>query len=193
MAASFFEWLLIKAPILLLVLVAAFILWKIAKFYFTRVAPLEKNVKQLVKISNCTKHESDIDALMKIVRNIERIMLKADNNLMDQLSISKSPRQLSEAGLQLFNESGCKTLLDENQDYLMRKLEERNPLTALDVETEAHSLLLSLSDEKFFKPVKDFVYRNPKYLNNDLDFNIICFVIGLELRNRYLNKHAEIS
>lgn len=153
---------------------------------------MEESVKKFDEFSNCKNHYNDLESLKEMVRNIERILLKNDINLMDSLSITKSPRQLSEIGIQLYNESGCKDLILGYTDYFIGKLEERNPKTALDVETESHSVLLSLSDEDKFKKIKDYLYNHPKFENSDIDINTLCFVMSLELRNIYLQKHKEI-
>lgn len=193
MASVILQWLITNAPNIAVTILIGFIVWQIAKTYFTRFKPMETNVKALVGTSNCVRHESDILELKSMVRNIERILLKSDSTLMDQLSLTRSPRQLSDSGLKLFSESGCKKLLLENGEYYLKKLEDRKPLTALDVETESHSVLLLLSDEKLFYPIKDFLYKNPKFNGIDIDLNALCFVMGLELRNEYLKKHPEIS
>lgn len=193
---DFLKWVYEKSPLLAtglaLILATGYVVWKFSTIFHTRFKPMEESVKKFDEFSNCKNHYNDLESLKEMVRNIERILLKNDINLMDSLSITKSPRQLSEIGIQLYNESGCKDLILGYTDYFIGKLEERNPKTALDVETESHSVLLSLSDEDKFKKIKDYLYNHPKFENSDIDINTLCFVMSLELRNIYLQKHKEI-
>lgn len=200
MFSEIFKWLIDNFPLIAIAILLMVVVWYVSEFYHTRFRPIEANVNDLKghvndlkSKSNCVKHESEIKTLTDIVRNVEKILLRKDATLMNELSITKSPRQLSESGRRLFVDSGCCAFLDEFTESFLDKLEGRKPITALDVENESHSLLLSLSDEDYFKPIKNFLYNNPRYNEIDIDINTLCFIMSLELRNLYLAKHPEIE
>lgn len=185
-------WLLDHWPHLALVLFTAYFVWKASTMYHRRFVPMEEAVKKFNKHANCKTHKNSLAELTEMVRNIEKILIKGNPDLIDSLSITMSPRQLSDKGKLLYKESGCETLLANHIDYFIEQLELRTPKTALDAESESHSVLLSLSDEDKFNEIKKYLYNHPKFEGSDIDINTLCFLMSLELRNSYLDKHTEI-
>ena len=43
-----------------------------------------------------------------------------------------------------------------------------------------------------FKPVKNWLFNNPRFKETDIDMSDLCWVAGFELRDAYLKKHPEI-
>lgn len=193
MFSEYVSYIIAHWPVIALLLVTVLAVWKVASFYFTRFKPIETEVGKFKTHADCISHRSDIDELRNIVRNIERILLQKDNKLIDKLSISRSPRQLNDSGNKLYEDSGAKRLMEEKAAEFIEHLEKRMPITALDVETESQSVLLSLSDEDYFVQIKTFIYNNPRYQDINIDLLTICYVMSLELRNLYLQKYPEIA
>ncbi len=131
-------------------------------------------------------------AQSRIDNNYKRIHLTNDASLIDKLSITRSPRELNDYGNKVFQEYGCSETYNQYKELFLAKLEERAPKTALDVETEAHSVMLSLSDNEYFNKIKSFIFNKPKLDGFNIDLSIICFVMGFYLRNDYLKLHPEI-
>lgn len=52
----------------------------------------------------------------------------------DRLAPARSPRQLNEQGNKILEESGIKKIVDQKKNYLLQKIQEKNPATAYDAE-----------------------------------------------------------
>ena len=113
-----------------------------------------------------------------------------------------SPRRLNGQGQQLFDDVGGTRFLDENQDFLFSKLAEKQPKTALDVENMALMVLNLNAENDIFNVLKNWVYNAPsREVTNiegatvmyDVTLKDVFFVLSLDLRDRYLRAHPEIS
>ena len=177
--------------IVLFMMVAAFRLGS----YSTRFKRIRKEisyiaekVEYLKEKSKCVTHSAVIDHLDVTLRNIQ-FSISRNSRFME----NNGKRELSELGESLFEESGCKLVLQKMGSLFINKMEERKPLTALDVETEAHNLVFILSKGMTFSPVKDFIYNNPVFKGIDIDLNIIYHIMGIKLRNLYLTKQKSFE
>lgn len=113
-----------------------------------------------------------------------------------------SPRRLNEQGQRLFDDVGGTRFLDDNQEFLFSKLDEKQPKTALDVENMALMILNLNAENDIFNVLKNWVYNAPsRQVTNtkgdtvmyDVTLKDVFFVLSLDLRDRYLRAHPEIS
>ncbi len=73
-------------------------------------------------------------------------------------------------------------------------MEEQEFKSALDAEDYAPLLIageVSRWDE--FTEVKNYIYHNPQYKNVDLDLPVALRLIGLYLRDKYLEKYTKLK
>lgn len=171
---------------------------------------------ELVSISQALlAHGKDIDDLKADMQGLKRDMqdVKIDmaaiksllmmkyKDIAPAFSQKRSPRQLNETGLRLFEDIDGKTFLEKNRDFFFMKIDECKPNTALDVENAAYFACMAYTDNEIFNGLKNFVYNSPSYLikaedgterKYDLTLPDICFVLSLPLRDQYLSAHPEI-
>lgn len=105
----------------------------------------------------------------------------------------KSPIGLTELGRRLLETSGAKDIIDENYNELERTIDEKGYRNAYDVQTYISKLIAQKEDENFMKPLKDFVYNNPKFEQKPLRLTDVQRIMVIYLRNKYLNHHPEIT
>ena len=106
---------------------------------------------------------------------------------------TKSPVGMTDMGRRLLEKSGAKDIIDENYNELERAINEKGYRNAYDVQTYISKLIAQKEDENLMKPLKDFVYNNPKFEKNPLRFTDIQRVMVIYLRNKYLDQHSEIT
>lgn len=107
---------------------------------------------------------------------------------------NKSPVTFTELGEEILNEIGGKEFIDNSAVSLLKIMEEHEFKSPLDVEDYAPLLLageVSKWDE--FTAVKNHIYHKPKYKDIDLDLPVALRLIGLYLRDKYLEKHPELK
>ncbi|OAV67610.1 hypothetical protein Barb4_02405 [Bacteroidales bacterium Barb4] len=153
------------------------------------ISRLENNISHLKNsISHlpCASHNED---LLKI----KSILIQKFPSAAIVLSMKASPRQLNELGLKLFNDIDGNSFLQENKDDLFKFITESKPLTKLDVEQTANAACLSLVTTPAFNKLKDYVYDASPLKTADgekyeIALSDICFVLGLPLRDMYLEE-----
>ena len=160
----------------------------------TQVRELNGNYSQLRgEISNIA---GKLDVL---ITGLGRSSLDLSTGLFSE---KHSPRRLNEQGQQLFDDVDGTRFLDENQDFLFSKLDEKQPKTALDVENMALMVLNLNAENDIFNVLKNWVYNAPsREVTNiegatvmyDVTLKDVFFVLSLDLRDRYLRAHPEIS
>jgi len=215
-----------KWPVLLLVIVTGFVVWLVTRWYFCRFVKVEekankidnlqcsKNEELLSKIdakledkSNkinnlpCLRHEevyNDIKEELVAIRTFLTIKYPAAAPAFSQKS---SPRELNEAGRQLFADIEGEKFLNDNGGFLVGCIESKKPKTALDVEESALQVLYDNIDNDMFIGMKNWVYNSPSRkvridgIEKDyvITMNDVCFVLSLPLRDRYLDVHPNLK
>lgn len=108
---------------------------------------------------------------------------------------SSSPLHLNDSGRNLLFSSGAKKMIDESEKSLVKKLNDKNIQTAYDLEKEALMVIDDFisSDREKDRKIKNFLYNNPKFLGNVIDFRDIIFVGSIYLRDKYLGKYPELE
>lgn len=104
-----------------------------------------------------------------------------------------SPHRLTELGRKICNEVQGEKFLNDNKATLFEYIDERKPLTRLDVEELAVQALFRLTSKPVFNYIKDYVYEAPSYKDVDgemseLTVGDICFILSIPLRDMYLKE-----
>ena len=173
-----------------------------------RLSQAENNIAVLP----CQKHSDTINIHKKaldehtellksnneMLYSISKWIMKLDTSMIEELRINNfsrkaSPRKLNDMGEKLFNIINGDEFLKTNKDALFHFIAERKPLVALDVEQYAAAACASLVQTPAFNKLKDFVYNEPSWTmpnGNKYDITVsdICFVLGLVLRDLYLQE-----
>lgn len=208
------SFLINRWPIVLVVIVSIAVTIWLCKLYFGRFVPAEKKandadtkLKDLdtvtTKISNlpCGKHEGMFEKIMEAITEIRTFLMIKNPKTAALFSHKHSPRKLNTEGENLFNEISGQKFIDDNIDYLVKEIEEKNPKTALDVENLALQVLYDNLDKDFFNNIKIWVYNCPtkKYIIDGeekeyvITMDDVCFILSLPLRDRYLEIHPELQ
>lgn len=162
-----------------------------------------KNVKSDISnvksdINNVKSDMSDIKSDLIAIKTV--LTQKFPESTMT-ISQKKSPRTLNDLGLKIFNEVNGSQFLQDNKDFLFKKIDSMKPKTALDVEDAARFACLGYTNEDFFNNIKLFVYNAPsmkikdsegKEKLYDLTLADVCYTLSLPLRDMYLEAHPEI-
>ena len=139
----------------------------------------------------CTSHHDD---LTKIIT----ILVEKYPKALTVFSMKARPRKLNETGKKLFDAIDGETFLTTNKDVLFKYITDNKPLVALDVEQLSNAACVSLVPTIAFNSLKNYVYNEPTWtLPNgdkyDITVNDLCFVLGLRLRDMYLEENPEIG
>lgn len=175
-------------------LAVAWVVWQAAKFYFIRFRDLEKKSDDISSISK--KIDDKLEpTLVKINSTLDRISryIITKDSLDPAFFSTNSPVELNTLAKELLDKSGGKAFVDNTLDFLISKIEERNPKSILDIQQLAVSVIFDLVDTEAFSKIKDFVYQNPRYQGQDVDVPVIINIIALHLRNKYFERHPEFQ
>ena len=174
------------------ILVLVFKTGKVAQ----KIDNMEKDIADIKK--SVGKHWTEITKIKMSVREHGKRITKIEKSLFEtppktSLSAKCSPRRLNELGEKLYDRIQGDEFIEKNKTALFELIREENPLVALDVEQAAYFACLSLVKTPAFNKLKDFVYDEPSWelpdgSRYDATVDDICFVIGLRLRDRYLDE-----
>mgnify|MGYP003455889609 FL=1 len=205
--------------LLIVAIIATFVIvWHFSKWYhrFEKVEekiddlPCEKhddlyrrfvNTEEKVKELPCSKHDEVFHDIKEQLVEIRAILIMKNPKVANAFSQKSSPRELNEAGLQLFRDVKGEEFLNENKDIFLKGIENKNPKTALDVEESALEVLFSHTDNDMFIKIKNWIYNSPtrkllidgEVKDYAITMNDVCFVLSLPLRNMYLDLHPELK
>lgn len=205
------NFLLDNAPGVALVLIVGFFAWRLSWRLSKYHSSLEDAKKRIDELP-CSSHGDTLsivssrlgvlDAIGEQVQEISKWVMKIDPDAIDVLMCKRSPRVMTKIGRRLFEESGASSVLDENLDEYMAELAEFNPQTPFDVEDKSFSVLLGNISDSAFNPIKNYIYYGPESVTmkdedgNDVEVKLsllsIIRLMGLELRDKYLDRHPEI-
>lgn len=165
------------------------------RFYYTRFRKIEEKTTH----AKCERHHEDIttakvnvDRIFVTLSNIENAIISISPKTASMFSKANSPVQLNSLGRQLFEESGASLVLQQNRDQWIIELEQLELKTALDVEERSRLFLIGLLNTDIFTPIKDYVYNHPTINDVSISMIDIAYIVGLELRNAYLEHHPEL-
>ena len=185
------SYLLNAAPEIALALIIGFIAWKVSK-------RLAKTDSHFTKIDDAISDlQKDVTAIKNDLSDVQLFITSKYPSALGTFVTKNSPLTLNEFGKKLYEECGGKSFLEANQVLLLKKIEEKYPKTALDVETYAKEVLFSLTQNDIFNTIKVWVYNSPAWKIGDKDYTItlsdVCFVLSIPLRDKYLSLHPEIA
>ena len=185
------SYLLNAAPEIALALIIGFIAWKVSK-------RLTKTDNHFTKIDDAISDlQKDVTAIKNDLSDVQLFITSKYPSALGTFVTKNSPLTLNEFGKKLYEECGGKSFLEANQVLLLKKIEEKYPKTALDVETYAKEVLFPLTQNDIFKTIKVGVYNSPAWKIGDKDYTItlgdVCFVLSIPLRDKYLSLHPEIA
>lgn len=192
--------LLDKWPALLLILVTAIIVWFVVRWYYRRFKIVEDKAKKIDDLP-CASHHEMFHEIKEELIAIRTYLTTKYPTAAPVFSQKNSPRELNEAGKQLFTDINGEEFLNKNKEILIKGIDDKTPKTALDVEESALEVLYSLIDNDMFIGMKNWVYNSPsRKLTIDgvdreytITMNDVCFVLSLPLRNMYLAQHPELQ
>ncbi len=185
------SYLLNAAPEIALALIIGFIAWKVSK-------RLTKTDSHFTKIDDAISGlQKDVTDIKNDLSDVQLFITSKYPTALGMFVTKNSPLALNEFGKKLYEECGGKSFLEANQVLLLKKIEEKYPKTALDVETYAKEVLFSLTQNDIFNTIKVWVYNSPAWKIGDKDYTItlgdVCFVLSIPLRDKYLSLHPEIA
>lgn len=159
-----------------------------------------KNDLEKVK-RDVTGLKQDVTLIRQDIDKIVLILANKFPKTLDLFGMKKSPRRLNPMGEKLFNDIQGEKFLNENKNLFFEYIDKECPKTALDVETVAFLACNALSANEIFNDIKSFVYNSPEMevedrngekLMYEITMGDICFILGIPLRDMYLNEHPEI-
>lgn len=199
------DWLKDNYPIIFLCLAVAAIVWFVAKLYFQRFKKIEDAVSKLPcdthleKIQSVRSSTIKLDSICEQLSEITKWIMKLDPTEIDALAPKFSPRRMTTAGLNLYDISGAKAVVDNNEEALIEAVRAENPQTPLDVEDKAYVVLAGKLSDPIFNGVKNYIYYQPEKitLKGDgdaevtvsLSLTLLLRLMSIDLRDRYLAKY----
>lgn len=192
------SYLLNAAPEIALALIIGFIAWKVSKRLAKTNSHFAKIDDAISDIDDAISDlQKDVTAIKNDVADVQLFITSKYPTALGMFVTKNSPLALNEFGKKLYEECGGKSFLEANQVLLLKKIEEKYPKTALDVETYAKEVLFSLTQNDIFNTIKVWVYNSPAWKIGDKDYTItlgdVCFVLSIPLRDKYLSLHPEIA
>ncbi len=175
-------------------LAVAYVAWKAAQFYFVRFRDLEKKSDGISGITERIDDKIE-PTLVKINLALDRISryIITKDSLDPSFFNTGSPVELNTLAKDILKKSGGKNFVDNSLDFLVSKIDERNPKSNLDIQQLAVSVILDLVDTEALSKIKDFVYQNPKYRSKDISMPTIINIVALYLRDKYFELHPELT
>ena len=206
-------YLLNYLPWAAVIVIAVWATWRVSKYHLQLEIMTEK-----VGCLPCEQHKEDlrqaalrfdelqhtVNSTNDLVVEINKWIMKVDNNMIDKLARKASPLKMTPLGEILFQESFAKESMDKHMDYLLQELEQTDLPTAYDVENESLNLLLRNMSHEVFNPIKQYLYYSPEVIvlkdpesGEDKEVTIsmlyIVKLMSIYLRDKYLEKHPGIE
>lgn len=198
--------------------------WRISGWYHKVETGLKEAEKQEEKFNNLQKtlnrefrksmalniksfrrrtdtQAKQIASIQSDIKDLIKVLGDKDPELYKLFAMKKSPLNLTPTGLEVFDIVKGQQFIDENKDLLMKKLEERQPRTALDVEIGARLVCLDLLSEPIFDRIKNIVYNHPalkittdegKMIDYAFSISDVCYILSFPIRDLYLDLHPEL-
>ena len=201
-----FKWLMEHMPVVFLILAVIALTWILAASYFHWKHRIEKAENECKKIDGnimpqLTSISTSFTSLSGSFNNLVIHLQSRDGSLNAALFMSKSPIRLTELGEKILVEIGGKFYIDTHIDNLVSKMNELEIKTALDSQTKAPLVISEVSNESSFNSIKDFIFKNPYFktkingtdVSVGLDMSTVSNIMGIYLRDKYLEKHPHLN
>ena len=163
------------------------------------IKDLTKNVNRLTKnLNGLTCKVKDLTRDVVSIKSFLSIKHKED---VDLVGLKNSPTKLTDFGNKILEELDGINFINDNKEYLIARLDEEKPRTALDVENSALMVFVNFCSSEKFDGIKNFIYNSPEYNIKDKNgcdkkYNLnlidVCFILSIPLRDLYLELRPEI-
>lgn len=166
--------------------------------------PCEINQKKIDDYNNLAEQiRNDINEIRSDITEVRTYLLTKNSSAAPIFSRKHSPRQLNELGRKVYKDINGEDFLEENKHLFISSIEKSRPMTALDVEANALSVMIENTNKPIFNGIKKWVYNSPSIQiptnaegetkEYTITLNDICFILSIPLRDMYLGVHKEIT
>ncbi|MEN6414369.1 MAG: hypothetical protein ABFC84_16650 [Veillonellales bacterium] len=138
--------------------------------YCKTVDALEKDTSEANK-----KLDTLIFSFNRLISKLENF--KELRGLDDIFFKTTSPKNLTDLGKQMLQESGLVAFITSNKQELIQKVKSSNPQTDYDVEQKSMDVMTSLSGDQRLNTIKDYAFKNGK------DLILMLMASGIYLRD----------
>lgn len=136
------------------------------------------------KLEKIDKMESDMKKVKSNLKLVSDSLIKTATVEFDhELIQSYSPLKLTGKGEKFIEKLGFDKIYVEHKKDFFKFIEEEKAETEYDIELAAIKSTLILFNKKYFSPIKDYFYKNPK-----TDKTKIMVVLGIYIRDKYLEQ-----
>ncbi len=174
-------------------------LYKIGK----KIGNFEKAISSIEKTLDklpCKDREKQIAATHDDVLSIKMFLASKYKNTETIWGVKHSPTTLNENGSTLFKNINGESFLSHNKELLIKKIDSKQPMTALDVEYGAYEILVENTNNPIFNDLKCWIYESPSItIHKDQEIRQyivtlydVCYVLSIPLRDMYLQLHPEL-
>ena len=171
-----------------------------------KFADVNMNIKDLTKnVNGLTKNFNGLTCkvkdLTRDVISIKSFLSIKHKEDVDLVGLKNSPTKLTDFGNKILEELDGINFINDNKEYLIARLDEEKPRTALDVENSALMVFVNFCSSEKFDGIKNFIYNSPEYNIKDKNgcdkkYNLnlidVCFILSIPLRDLYLELRPEI-
>lgn len=168
-----------------------------------KIGGFEKSINNLelsMKKLPCEQHGESLRKLHDDVLAIKIFLTSKYKNAEAIWGVKQSPTMLNENGITLFKNINGAVFLYTNKDFLIEKINMKKPKTPLDVEIDAHEVLIENTDGEMFNALKNWVYDSPAVQIKDGDmaknYTVslfdVCYVLSIPLRDVYLELYPNL-
>ena len=171
-----------------------------------KFADVNMNIKDLTKnVNGLTKNLNGLTCkvkdLTRDVVSIKSFLSIKHKEGVDLVGLKNSPTKLTDFGNKILEELDGINFINDNKEYLIARLDEEKPRTALDVENSALMVFVNFCSSEKFDGIKNFIYNSPEYNIKDKNgcdkkYNLnlidVCFILSIPLRDLYLELRPEI-
>ena len=140
-------------------------------------------------ISKVDRLEEDAKDIKKDLKEIRDKVIACETSLKERepLTKRKSPVSLTDSGKKLLNNSKADKFIDENFDDLYKKIEDKKPKTAYDIQELSKEVLKEIKNEDKFIVLKDFAFKE------GIEIDDIILVASFYLRDKVLEKKTNLN
>lgn len=183
----------------IVIILAIIITWQIAKKVFHWTGRIKKTESDCSKID--THILPQLTSINTSINNLVVYLKTKDGKLDISLFRSMSPIQLTPLGYEILEKIGGKYFIDSYINDLITNIDSFGIKTALDVQNAAPIIISNYSTKDSFNHIKDYIFKSPTYKVStsegdafvNLDFSTITNIMGIYLRNKYLDLHPELN
>jgi hypothetical protein len=105
---------------------------------------------------------------------------------------SASPINLNDFGKKILSSYHCKTSVDSISKILISEIDKASCKSPLDVQVMAEKIIQYNFHTDAFIKVRNTLYQNPMFENQPITPKILFTIMGIYLRNLYLNKNKDL-